>query len=363
MSPRSPERPHATSADLAECRALLRGGSRSFHAAAVVLPQRVRDAATSLYAFCRLADDAVDLGADPRAGLQRLRERLAGAYEGRPQAFAADRAFADVIERYGIPRALPEALLEGFEWDAERRRYADLEALTSYATRVAGTVGGMMTMLMGVREPTVVARACDLGIAMQFTNIARDVGEDARNGRLYLPLDWLRDVGIDPEAWLARPLHSPALASVVQRLLVAADELYARADGGIAQLPAACRPGMQAARRLYAEIGREVERRGLDSVATRATVARLRKARTLAAAFRASLSPVPLALDAPLPAARFLVDAVASMPRQGAAIGPAVPSWWHFADRSRWVVELFHRLEHRERMAMGLTHQAAGREH
>lgn len=362
MSPRLPDRPFATPADLAECRALLRGGSKSFHAAAVVLPQRVRDAATSLYAFCRLADDVVDLESDPRAGLQRLRERLAGAYEGRPHAFAADRAFADVIERFGIPRALPEALLEGFEWDAEHRRYEDLEALTAYATRVAGTVGAMMTMLMGVRAPTVVARACDLGIAMQFTNIARDVGEDARNGRLYLPLDWLREAGIDPVLWLARPVHSPGLASVVQRLLTAADELYQRADSGIAQLPAACRPGMQAARRLYAEIGREVERRGLDSVATRATVARLRKARTLATAFGASLVSTPLAPDAALPAARFLVDAVASMPRERARSHPDAADWWRIADRSLWVVDLFLRLEQRERMAMGLTHQAAGRE-
>ncbi len=86
----------------------------------------------------------------------------------------------------------------------------------------------MMSILMGARTPRILARACDLGVAMQLTNIARDVGEDARAGRLYLPLQWLRSAGIDPEAWLARPVFSAALGAVVQRLLDAADGLYAR---------------------------------------------------------------------------------------------------------------------------------------
>ena len=77
----------------------------------------------------------------------------------------------------------------------------------------------MMTVLMGARDARALARACDLGVAMQLTNIARDVGEDARAGRLYLPLAWLREAGIDPEAWLARPAFSDALGSVVRRLL------------------------------------------------------------------------------------------------------------------------------------------------
>ena len=124
----------------------------------------------------------------------------------------------------------------------------------------------MMTLVMGQRSPEIVARACDLGVAMQLTNIARDVGEDARAGRLYLPLSWLREAGIDPEAWLAKPVFTPEIAAIVQRLLDAADVLYARATLGIANLPLACRPGIYAARALYAEIGRELERGGLDSV-------------------------------------------------------------------------------------------------
>ena len=92
----------------------------------------------------------------------------------------------------------------------------------------------MMALLMGARAPHLLARACDLGVAMQLTNIARDVGEDARAGRLYLPLAWLREAGIDPDAWLTRPAFTPALGDVVRRLLQQADVLYARAGAGIA---------------------------------------------------------------------------------------------------------------------------------
>ena len=98
---------------------------------------------------------------------------------------------------------MPDALFEGLQWDCEGRRYEDLEALHAYAARVAGAVGVMMALLMGVRDADALARACDLGVAMQLTNIARDVGEDARAGRLYLPLDWLREAGLDPAAFLA----------------------------------------------------------------------------------------------------------------------------------------------------------------
>ncbi|WP_159197133.1 phytoene/squalene synthase family protein, partial [Escherichia coli] len=104
--------------------------------------------------------------------------------------------------------------------------------LTAYAARVAGAVGAMMTLIMGRRAPEIVARACDLGVAMQFTNIARDVGEDARAGRLYLPQSWLREAGIDPNTWLQTPSFTPEIAAIVQRLLDAADIFYSRATHG-----------------------------------------------------------------------------------------------------------------------------------
>ena len=109
----------------------------------------MRDPASALYAFCRLADDAVDLHGGKLGALAHLRERLDRAYDGRPLSAPADRGFADVVARFAIPRALPEALLEGFAWDADGRRYEDVSALTAYAVRVAGSVGAMMAMLMG----------------------------------------------------------------------------------------------------------------------------------------------------------------------------------------------------------------------
>ena len=338
-------------ADMATCRALLKDGSRTFHAASKVLPRRVADAAIALYAFCRLADDAVDLGSDRAAAVTRLRERLDRAYRGQPMELAADRVFADVVAKFCIPRQLPEALLEGLAWDAEVRRYETLDDLTAYAARVAGAVGAMMTLVMGQRSPEIVVRACDLGVAMQLTNIARDVGEDARAGRLYLPLSWLREAGIDPEAWLAKPTFTPELAAIVQRLLDAADILYARATLGIANLPFGCRPGIYAARALYAEIGRELERDGLNSVAKRAVVSTGRKlavlARTLAFLQR-EWAPAQKFGDhsAELEATRFLVAAVAATPLRETTKPRVRP----IEDRVVWVIDLFERLERRDQL-------------
>jgi len=319
---------------------MLRQGSRTFFAASLLLPPRVREPAAALYAFCRLADDAVDIDGGRLDALARLRERLDRAYEGRPGPQPVDRALADVVARHAVPRALPEALFEGFEWDAAGRRYETMSELTAYAARVAGAVGAMMAALMGARSPAILARACDLGIAMQFTNIARDVGEDARAGRLYLPLAWLREAGIDPDAWAARPVPSAALGAVVQRLLAAADRLYERSEAGIAGLPPACRPGIRAARHLYAEIGREIERRGLDPVSRRAVVPWPRKAALLARSLSAAMLAPPRAAWPPLPEARFLVEAVASSPARGHP-SPSI------GDQLVWVLDLFEKIERR----------------
>ncbi|WP_207622857.1 phytoene/squalene synthase family protein [Falsiroseomonas algicola] len=327
--------------DLAVCHRLLSGGSKSFRAASLLLPARIADPAAALYAFCRVADDEIDEAAATQEALAGLYRRLDDIYAGRPQAHAADRAFAGVVTAFGIPRVLPEALLEGFAWDAEGRHYRDLAALEDYAARVAATVGAMMTLLMGVRDPVAMARACDLGVAMQLTNIARDVGEDARNGRLYLPLDWMRQEGVNPAEFLADPVFTPALGRVVQRLLDAADALYARSEQGIPLLPRDCRAGIGAARHVYAEIGRAVERQGLDSVSRRATVSGRRKAWLLARSMAAlALRPATEAAP-PLPATRFLVDAVSATPAPQDRAAPQ-----RLPDRIAWAVELFDRLDH-----------------
>jgi phytoene synthase len=351
----------AAAADVAACRAQLAHGSRTFLAASWLLPRAVRDPACVLYAFCRQADDEVDgqcdghhLGsaaatnANPNAGtdaadaaVARLQLRLARLYAGQPGPNAADRALAEVVQRHRIPAALPGALLEGFAWDAAGRRYETLDEVQAYAARVAGTVGAMMALLMGVRSAVGLARACDLGVAMQLSNIARDVGEDARNGRLYLPRQWLREEGIDPDAWLAAPRHSPALGRVVQRLLREADALYARVGGGVAALPLGCRPGINAARFMYAQIGLEVERRGLNAVDGRAVVGAPRKLWGLARALLA-LSPDDAQADAPpLPATRWLVEAVT---------GPLTLQLLQATPRGlAQVIALIERLERRDR--------------
>ena len=335
-------------ADLAACRAAIRTGSYSFHAASRLLPRRVRDPAMALYAFCRLADDAVDLTAAKPAAVLALRDRLDLAYAGRPRDTAADRAFAAVIRAYDMPRALPDALLEGLAWDAEGRRCATLSELRAYAARVAAAVGAMMCVLMRVRDPNVLARACDLGVAMQLTNIARDVGEDAAAGRLYLPLDWLAEAGVEPEAFLADPRPTPGIRRVTSRLLAEARRLYLRSEAGVAGLPADCRPGILAARHIYARIGRNVARAGHDSVTRRAHTGKAEKlgllALSAAQAGGLSLWPRSAVLYArPLPETAFLVEAAA----RGRAGAP--PD----AGRAAALISVLAALEERDRAATG----------
>ncbi len=349
MSPRSPETPHAAPGDATACAALLRSGSLTFFLASRVLPAGVRADATALYAFCRLADDAIDLGDDYERALRQLRTRLDGIYAAEPLPFPVDRALADVVRTHAVPRTLLAALLEGFEWDAGGRQYETLEQLTDYAARVAGTVGAMMALLMGVRAGDAVARACDLGVAMQLTNIARDVGEDASRGRLYLPRVWMREEGLDPDAWLHAPIHSAALARVIERVLVAADRLYRQADAGIAHLPRGCRPAIRAARLLYAEIGQEVRRRGHDAVYSRAVVPARRKAILLSQALSVGRSLKHETSVQTLDAILFLVDAVQRMPHPVAARMPA--AWWRYDQRLLRVLALFEDLGHRDRLA------------
>jgi len=306
----SPEMTHQFHADLAACRTLLKGGSKSFFLASLLLPKAYCAPAMALYAFCRIADDLVDESGGGAEAVAQLHERVEALYRGTPYDHPADRAFSMVVQSHGMPRAAVDALIEGFAWDAAGRRYQTIADLHAYGARVAGTVGLMMSVVMGRRAPDILARAADLGVAMQLTNIARDVGEDARNGRLYLPLDWLKEAGIDPEAFLARPECSPALAGVIARLLGEAERLYARADAGLAVLPMGCRASMRAARLIYAAIGHEVARRGFDSVSSRAVVPLSRKLPLLLKAFLPGLKDHAALISLPaLPQTLFLVQA------------------------------------------------------
>jgi len=302
--------------DLEHCTAAIRQGSRSFHAASRLLPRAVRDPALALYAFCRLADDAVDEQAEKAAAVLSLHERLDLAYAGRPRNAPADRAFAAIIEEFDMPRALPDALLEGLAWDAEGRRYATLSELRAYSARVASAVGAMMCVLMRVRDGDALARACDLGVAMQLTNIARDVGEDAREGRLYLPLDWLAEAGITPQAFCRAPAATPEIRAMVRRLLHEAEGLYYRSEAWVEALPLAARPGIFAARFIYAGIGGQVRAGGHDTISRRAQTRPVQKLGWLALALLRAGGTTILPRSAmiyarPLPETEFLVRAAA----------------------------------------------------
>lgn len=326
----------------AACERLMRGGSHSFFAASRILPGRFRHAATAVYAFCRVADDAVDEmppGASIHVVMAYLYERLDAIGRGEPFGIDADVAFAAIARDYSIPMAIPLALLQGFEWDASERRYDTIDDLLHYAARVAGTVGAMMTLIMGGRSSSTVARACELGVAMQLTNIARDVGEDARRGRIYLPLQWLREAGIEPDEFLRNPQHSEALGAVIKRLLREAHLLYVRSETGIGALPRDCRAAIMAARLMYAEIGKEIERNGYDAVNVRAVVSRPRKWVLLARALSTCcIAPQRDYLLKPLPAIQFLVSAGPS--GEADAVRPDVFSP---------VIDMVERLRHRER--------------
>ncbi|WP_394690197.1 phytoene/squalene synthase family protein [Hoeflea sp.] len=295
-----------------ECEEAIRAGSKSFLAASMLLPGSTRMAARALYAFCRATDDLVDESADPAEGLAEIRARLDAIYRGTPRDHPADRAFVAVVEHYALPRALPEALVEGFEWDVENRTYRDCSELCAYSARVASTVGVMMTLIMGVCDRAVLARAADLGLAMQLTNIARDVGEDARRGRIYLPLDWLDEAGIDPDAFLANPQACPAMRATTERLLNAAQSLYARAMTGIAGLPLTCRMAIRSAALIYREIGREIEKSGHDSVNLRAHTSTRRKLELIAQAASTPFLFQPVSTEPAHPEVRFLVEAAAA---------------------------------------------------
>ncbi len=327
----------STPANCAACRRSIRQGSQSFYVASLLLPVAIREPAYAVYAFCRMADDLIDRDEGGEDGVRHLSAMLDRIYAGRPDKNFVERGFADVVARFSIPRAIPDALIEGLGWDAAGRRYGSLDDLKAYAVRVAGTVGFMMTLVMGRREPHVLARACDLGIAMQLTNIARDIGEDAGNGRIYMPTDWLDDAGIDPKTWIAAPTCSPEIRAIVERLLGEAEALYTRSQSGIAALPASCRLGINAARILYREIGQEILR-GVDPVTTRAVTSKQQKLRLLVEVIGTRALDRADLLEPAVPQADYLVDAVLRAPAARTQ-HPAL-AWWNVKARSERMIEL-----------------------
>lgn len=267
-------------------------GSKSFAAAARLFDPATRRSVLMLYAWCRHCDDVVDgqeLGfdaapseqPDAAAKLEGLREQTRRAYAGETMRDPAFAAFQEVALRQHIPQRFAFDHLAGFAMDVEGARYESIDDTLRYCYHVAGVVGLMMAAIMGVSEPRVLDRACDLGLAFQLTNIARDIVEDARIGRCYLPAQWLREAGI-PRDELALPRHRRALAKVAARLVDHAEPYYASALGGIAALPLRSAWAIATARKVYRQIGIVVKRRGAHAWDERAGTSKATKLRLLA---------------------------------------------------------------------------------
>ncbi len=290
------------------CDEAIFSGSKSFDAASRLLPRDVRIASRALYAFCRASDDLVDEGGMGRASIAQLQNRLNAIYGGASLALPCDRAFASVVEGYAIPKAIPAAMIEGFTWDEDGRVYHTLSDVLDYSARVASTVGVMMALIMGCTTRRGFARAADLGLGMQLTNIARDIGEDAGRGRIYLPLDWLHETGVAPADLLNGRADPAAIAQLTARLLTVADGYYRRALTGLGALPVSCRPAIKSAAFIYRDIGREIALHGYD-LNRRAHTSTIRKLTLIA---RAAATPLQAVRVNDAPADRstaFLVDA------------------------------------------------------
>lgn len=327
----------ANARDRAACADIIRVGSKSFYAASRLLPSQVRFDAMSLYAFCRVSDDLVD---DPRATMaaaQNLRGRINRAYEGRPDDHSADRLFADVVRRHAIPAAVPLSMVEGFEWDLSGRKYQTIGDVIDYGARVAGTVGVMMSLLMDRRSQRTLARACDLGVAMQLINIARDVGEDARNGRCYLPEDWLAEEGLSSQALIADPVFTPALGRVVEKLLDTADMINERALTGIGDLPKACRTGVRAAALVYSAIGKQVRKSDYNSVDQRAFTTRMQKLGLVIQAYSGAIQQHSCDDSPALDEVSYLVEAAMDLGEDPRS-------------RTEWMLDLVGRLKQQEKL-------------
>lgn len=246
--------------------AALKVGSSSFATAARLFDADTRRDAELLYAWCRYCDDVIDAQVfghgrlspvtDAASRLARLEELTRAALRGEPMSEPAFVAFQRVVRRRAIPDRYPLDLLEGFRMDVEGARYRHLDDTLTYSYHVAGVVGLMMALVMGVPadDTDTLDRACDLGLGFQLTNIARDILDDWARGRVYLPESWLQEAGIPPDA-LADPRYRRQLHEVACKLVEAANGYYASSGFGLSRLPLRSAMAVGAARAVYRGIG------------------------------------------------------------------------------------------------------------
>ena len=263
-------------------------GSKSFAAAAKLFRPATRRDVFMLYAWCRHCDDVTD-GQDHGRGqaqqatietIQTLRSNSLAAVRGQPCEALPFIALASVARRHQIPEWLIEDHLAGFEFDANDGRPQTVDDLMRYCYQVAGSVGVMMAMIMGVRDERTLYRANDLGLAFQLTNIARDIREDSERQRCYLPLAWLTEHQLT-ESDLALAEHQQTAYQFADRLVAMAEPYYASARIGIEQLPLRSAWAIAAARLIYRDIGLKIQNKGVAAIRERIFTTRKEKIRRI----------------------------------------------------------------------------------
>ena len=252
-------------------------GSSFYYSFLFLEPER-RRAITALYAFCREVDDAVDEPSDPQVARSKLawwRAEVAQLYAGNPQ-HPVTRALAPLIERYGITHERLGEIIDGMEMDLTQTRYLDYANLRLYCHRVAGVVGLLAARIFGFSDERTLEYAENLGLAFQLTNIIRDVGEDARNNRIYLPMDELKRFEV-PAADILNGRHSDAFVQLMNFQAQRAEDAY---EAAFAALPApdrrAQRPGLVMAA-IYRTLLGEIRRDGFQVLRQRTSLTPVRK--------------------------------------------------------------------------------------
>jgi len=267
--------------------ATIKQGSKSFAKAAMLFDRETRESVTMLYAWCRYCDDVIDgqtMGhgstvqttAQMQAQLLLLQEQTQRICDGQDSDIPAFAALKKVVDKHGLSRQHLFELLEGFALDATDARFVTLDDTLRYCYHVAGVVGLMMAQIMGVKEREVMHRATDLGIAFQLTNIARDVMDDLRIGRCYLPQEWLTRMHI-PLDQIEAPAHRASLHQLACDLVALAEQYYASARIGMAQLPLRCAWAIASALLIYRDIGLQVGAGGVRAWDQRPQVSNRRK--------------------------------------------------------------------------------------
>lgn len=271
-----------TEADWRACEAIASGHGRSFYLASRLLPLARKRGVLATYAWCRITDDIVDRAAvrGPDATAKALD---AWAVELLEPKHPVAIAFAAAREQFGVPDGPARDLLTGVRMDIRPGFYASWDELRTYCFHVAGTVGLMVAPILGCGDPGAHRHAADLGIAMQLTNILRDVAEDAQMGRLYLPLDEIAAFCCDPDAILAG-MPGSGFRDLMAFQVTRARGLYREALAGVPALVPSGRLATLAAARLYAGILDQIEAMDHDVFRGRAVVPSSRKARLLASA-------------------------------------------------------------------------------